>query len=293
MLNVLRWSVHGGGRAPDPFDVQRHTAFLGRAGSGRDQDRVPQHGFHAGAPARRPVRRMAHDGRARRALPARGRGRRATRVRVLPRGRFDRARVRPARARLSARARGGRRARRCAARRAAGARRAARDRRPRPGAPRARVVDRDARARRADDRDGRRRSLPLPLRAQGRGARAARRGARPAGRARGCGRAPRCSTRGCSERARREAFPVGSATSCSRRATVAFVDPALPNEVQLRSGHGSLTPDEMLVPLVAAPAAPRPTPNLVTANLAGRPPRAANGRIAGETLAFRGRPAVG
>jgi hypothetical protein len=30
VLNVLRWSVYGGGRAPDPFDVQRHTAFLGR-----------------------------------------------------------------------------------------------------------------------------------------------------------------------------------------------------------------------------------------------------------------------
>jgi hypothetical protein len=30
VLNVLRWSVHGGARAPDPFDVQRHTAFLGR-----------------------------------------------------------------------------------------------------------------------------------------------------------------------------------------------------------------------------------------------------------------------
>jgi predicted AlkP superfamily pyrophosphatase or phosphodiesterase len=36
------------------------------------------------------------------------------------------------------------------------------------------------------------------------------------------------------------------------RAPVAFVDPALPNEVRLRSGHGSLTADEMLVPLVAA-----------------------------------------
>jgi len=33
---------------------------------------------------------------------------------------------------------------------------------------------------------------------------------------------------------------------------VAFVDPALPSEMQLRSGHGSLTPDEMLVPLLAA-----------------------------------------
>jgi predicted AlkP superfamily pyrophosphatase or phosphodiesterase len=37
------------------------------------------------------------------------------------------------------------------------------------------------------------------------------------------------------------------------RDPIAFVDPALPNEANLRSGHGSLTPDEMLVPLVAAP----------------------------------------
>jgi hypothetical protein len=37
------------------------------------------------------------------------------------------------------------------------------------------------------------------------------------------------------------------------RDAVAFVDPALPNEPQLRSGHGSLTADEMLVPLLAAP----------------------------------------
>lgn len=35
------------------------------------------------------------------------------------------------------------------------------------------------------------------------------------------------------------------------RAPVAFIDPAVPNEVHLRSGHGSLTADEMLVPLVA------------------------------------------
>lgn len=32
---------------------------------------------------------------------------------------------------------------------------------------------------------------------------------------------------------------------------VAFVDPALPREANLRSGHGSLTPDEMWVPLLA------------------------------------------
>lgn len=30
VLNVLRWSVPDGRRPPDPFDVQRHTAFLGR-----------------------------------------------------------------------------------------------------------------------------------------------------------------------------------------------------------------------------------------------------------------------
>ena len=44
---------------------------------------------------------------------------------------------------------------------------------------------------------------------------------------------------------------IGDVVLAARDA-VAFVDPALPNEVQLRSGHGSLTPDEMLVPLVAA-----------------------------------------
>ena len=37
------------------------------------------------------------------------------------------------------------------------------------------------------------------------------------------------------------------------REPVAFVDPALPNERNLRSGHGSLTPDEMYVPLLARP----------------------------------------
>ena len=33
---------------------------------------------------------------------------------------------------------------------------------------------------------------------------------------------------------------------------VAFLDPALPKEAQMRSHHGSLTPDEVLVPLLAA-----------------------------------------
>jgi predicted AlkP superfamily pyrophosphatase or phosphodiesterase len=30
VLNVLRWSMPNGRNAPEPFDVQRHTAFLGR-----------------------------------------------------------------------------------------------------------------------------------------------------------------------------------------------------------------------------------------------------------------------
>ncbi|MGZ4189010.1 MAG: alkaline phosphatase family protein [Actinomycetota bacterium] len=35
------------------------------------------------------------------------------------------------------------------------------------------------------------------------------------------------------------------------RAPVAFIDPALPQEVRLRTGHGSMTEEEMLVPLLA------------------------------------------
>ena len=45
---------------------------------------------------------------------------------------------------------------------------------------------------------------------------------------------------------------VGNVVLAARE-PVAFVDPALPNERSLRSGHGSLTPDEMYVPLLAAP----------------------------------------
>ena len=36
------------------------------------------------------------------------------------------------------------------------------------------------------------------------------------------------------------------------RDPVAFVDPTLPGEAELLAGHGSVTPDEMLVPFVAA-----------------------------------------
>lgn len=45
---------------------------------------------------------------------------------------------------------------------------------------------------------------------------------------------------------------VGNVVLAARE-PVAFVDPALPNERTLKSGHGSLTPDEMYVPLLAAP----------------------------------------
>ena len=44
---------------------------------------------------------------------------------------------------------------------------------------------------------------------------------------------------------------VGDVVLAARDA-VAFVDPAMPKEAELRSGHGSLVADEMLVPLVAA-----------------------------------------
>ena len=44
---------------------------------------------------------------------------------------------------------------------------------------------------------------------------------------------------------------IGSVVLAARE-PVAFVDPSAPNERMLRSGHGSLTPDEMYVPLLAA-----------------------------------------
>ena len=44
---------------------------------------------------------------------------------------------------------------------------------------------------------------------------------------------------------------LGDVVLAARDAS-AFIDPALPVEVRLRSGHGSLTADEMYVPLVAA-----------------------------------------
>ena len=223
MLNVLRWTVHGGGRAPDPFDVQRHTAFLGRAGAGRDEDRVPQHrasrrrtcgaaGSSAGT--RRPrssstaareveagerfvyayypgVDSIAHEfGLARPRLRARARGRRRDRGRalldVLPR-----------------------------------TRRAARHRRPRSGAPRARVVDRDrpssAPMTTAMAGDGRFRYLYARKGAARELLAAAR---EQLGDARVGVVARRAARRGAARRGRDgQRARAASATSCSRRAT--------------------------------------------------------------------------
>ena len=105
VLNVLRWTVRG--PRPPARSVRRAAA---RAvprprGPGRHAHRVPRHRVHPGAPARRTARGLAHGGRTRRAVRARGRGGREVRVRVLPGCRHDRARVRPARPRVRARAR--------------------------------------------------------------------------------------------------------------------------------------------------------------------------------------------
>ena len=72
--------------------------------------------------------------------------------------------------------------------------------------------------------------------------------------ARGSGRARRSSTKAGSGRGATGSVPgrLGDVVLASRDAS-AFVDPALPVEVRLRSGHGSLTADEMYVPLLAAP----------------------------------------
>ena len=43
---------------------------------------------------------------------------------------------------------------------------------------------------------------------------------------------------------------IGDVTLAAK-GTVAFADPTHPHETRLRAGHGSLSPDEMLVPLLA------------------------------------------
>ena len=187
--------------APDPFDVQRHTAVPRPRGAGRDA----RPSSATPASRRRTCAAAGSSGwhttvGARRAVRARGRGGRAVRLRVLPGRRHDRARVRAARPRVHARARAsptalvGELVDALPARAALlvtsdhGQIHLERD-----------VVDRDPRARRRSRRRWRATaasatSTPTPGDAQasccGRGA-----GAR-ARTGRGCGRAPSCSTMG-------------------------------------------------------------------------------------------------
>ena len=89
---------------------------------------------------------------------------------------------------------------------------------------------------------------------QGRGTRARGRGARASSAsARGCGRRAELLDEGLLGDGPSGSIPgrIGDVVLAARDA-VAFVDPSMPKEAELRSGHGSLMPDEMLVPLVAA-----------------------------------------
>ena len=253
VLNCLRWTVAGRGRPPDPFDVQRHAPFLGREvpvvtrTEFRDTGFTQAHlrggrlaGWHTVAGLVEQV--CAPSMRARSSCT------RTTRVSTRSRtssgcttacsrvslpsvdyfvGELDR--------------------------RAAATRRAARHVGSRAGAPRGRVVDRDPRADPAHDGDGGRRPVSLSLR-------------EPEHAKELIGRAREL----CPDRAwvwsRSEVLEMGlfgegatgtvpgriGSVVLAAREPVAFVDPALPNERTLRSGHGSLTPDEMYVPLLAA-----------------------------------------
>ena len=253
VLNVLRWSS-GGGRPPDPFDVQRHTSFLGRevpvvtkiefrtTGFTQAHLRGARFiGWHttatlvehavqcidAGEPlvyAYYPgVDSVAHEF---------GLHDRVSGTTNWPRPTGS---SRPHR-------------------RVAGAIGVARHVRPRPGASRARFVDRHLSAC-ADSRPRWRATAASATCTPAKAWRVNcwRSRATSLANRHGYGRVPSCSPTASSERARPARFRAASATSCSRRATpVAFIDPALPNEVALRSGHGSLTPDEMYVPLLGA-----------------------------------------
>ena len=64
---MLRWTTSDT-RPPDPFDVQRHTAFLGREVPVVTKSEFRNSGFSNAAPPRRAVRRLEHGVGARRAL---------------------------------------------------------------------------------------------------------------------------------------------------------------------------------------------------------------------------------
>ena len=256
VLNVLRWTVAGRGRAPDPFDVQRHAPFLGREvpvvtrAEFRDTGFTQAHlrgaridGWHTVAGLVEQCVRAVAAGE-------------KLRVRVLPGRRHDRARVRAARPRVRTRARVRRSLRRRAARRAAARRRAARHVRSRPDAPRSRSRgSRSPISLPLDRRDGGRRPLPLPLREPDTAARSCSAGRASCSRTGpGCGRGAevleighvrdgRDRHRARAHRQRRARGAASRWRSSIRRC---------PTSARCKSGHGSLTPDEMYVPLLAA-----------------------------------------
>ncbi len=114
-------------------------------------------------------------------------------------------------------------------------------------------MDRGARPCAHDDCDGGRRPVPIPVRAQG-----AARELLAAARDQLGDRAWVWSRGELLDEGLLGAGPSGSIPGrigdvvLAARGEVAFVDPSLPNERNLMSGHGSLSPDEMLVPCVAA-----------------------------------------
>ena len=251
----MRWTVAGRGRAPDPFDVQRHAPFLGREvpvvtrTEFRDTGFTQAHlrggrlaGWHTVAGLVEQCVRAIDAGE--KFVYAYYPG-----VDTIAHefGLHDRVFAREL-AFVDA-------LRRRADRRAPAQRRAARHLRSRPGAPRsASRGSRSPSCSRCSVGGRRRRPLPLPLREPEHPQGAARPGARALlGPRLGVVALRGARDRGCSATGATGTVPgrIGSVVLAARE-PVAFVDPSLPNERTLRSGHGSLTPDEMYVPLLAA-----------------------------------------
>ncbi len=189
------------------------TGVRGAAGAGGHQGHVPHHRVHRRAPARRRVPRLADHVVAGGARPGDGRRWRPVRVRVLPGGRRDLARLRPRAAVLPGRAPGHRPTGGADPRRAPRRRRGAGHRRPRPGADPARRLA-EPRPPAPDGRGLRgRRPVPVPARAAGRRRRPVRRrGAAPRRRRLGV------PTRAAARRGLARPRPgVGDLPPCGRR----------------------------------------------------------------------------
>ena len=257
MLNVMRWAARRRPARRVLSHLQRHARVpRSRGAGGRTTSSSARRGFTAAHLRGGRLPRLAHDGDARRALPT-ARSPAATPFVYAYYPGVD------AVAHEYGLHRGAAYSGSCArrligssplARRVARRHRAAGHGRPRAGPSRTFVdwidIDDLSRSRRGD---GRRWSLPHAVRA-------ARRRSRPRARPpatswatrRGCSPAANCSTTVGWAAARPARSPVVSGTSpLAARTPVAFVDPGLPHERKLRSGHGSVTADEMFVPLVA------------------------------------------